>query len=362
MLEEKVMQESGWELISTQAGLVECCQILEGFATVALDTEGDSLHCYFEKLCLIQISVAGYNLLIDSLRPLDFSTFNDLLKNRKLVFHGCDYDLRMLRRGINFVATEVVDTYIAAKLAGAKEVGLAFLVKEFFGIDLPKSSQKANWARRPLSPKMMEYAVNDTAYLLELAVCLIEDLKRKGRNEWFEESCLRAVTAAAEDREKDLDKIWKVPGSAGLGGKSLAVLKSVWRWRESEAQKSDRPAFQIMPNQELIEVAKLAGQNKVSIPATVQGSRRKRLQEVLEYAIRLPESELPEAVRKAKARPTAGQEQLFEELRKRRDRVAHEYGLDPGIVAPRQALERISREPGTVDMALMSWQKQLLGL
>ncbi|MBV9673334.1 MAG: HRDC domain-containing protein, partial [Verrucomicrobia bacterium] len=332
------------------------------FATVALDTEGDSLHCYFEKLCLIQISVEGNDLLIDSLRPLDFSEFNDLLKNRKLVFHGCDYDLRMLRRGINFVPREVIDTYIAAKLAGAKEVGLAFLVKEFFGIDLPKSSQKANWARRPLTPKMMEYAVNDTAYLLELAVRLIEDLKRKSRYEWFEESCRRAVTAAAEDREKDLDKIWKVPGSAGLGGKSLAVLKSVWRWRECEAQKSDRPAFQVLHNQELIELAKLAGQDKVSIPTSVQGSRRKRLQEVIEYAVQLPESEWPESARKGKARPTAGQEQFFDELRKRRDRVANEYELDPGIIAPRQALERISREPSVVDAVLMSWQKQLLGL
>ena len=33
---------------------------------------------------------------------------------------------------------------------------LASLVKEFFEIELPKSSQKANWARRPLSPAMIQ--------------------------------------------------------------------------------------------------------------------------------------------------------------------------------------------------------------
>jgi hypothetical protein len=36
--------------------------------------------------------------------------------------------------------------------------------------------------------------------------------------------------------------------------------------------------------------------------------------------------------------------------------------LDPGVVAPRQALERISREPDTVSSILMRWQQQLLGL
>jgi hypothetical protein len=75
----------------------------------------------------------------------------------------------MLRRGTKFTPGEVFDTYLAARLVGLKEVGLASLVKEFFGIELPKSSQKANWARRPLTQTMIEYAINDTLYLIELA-------------------------------------------------------------------------------------------------------------------------------------------------------------------------------------------------
>ena len=75
----------------------------------------------------------------------------------------------MLRRGTKFAPGEVFDTYLAARLVGLKEVGLASLVKEFFEIELPKSSQKANWARRPLTPAMIEYAINDTLYLIELA-------------------------------------------------------------------------------------------------------------------------------------------------------------------------------------------------
>ena len=37
---------------------------------------------------------------------------------------------------------------------------------------LSKASQKANWALRPLSNQMIEYAINDTKYLLPLAEIL----------------------------------------------------------------------------------------------------------------------------------------------------------------------------------------------
>src|SRR5581483_7228339 len=38
---------------------------------VALDTEADSLHSYFEKLCLIQLSLEGKHYIVDPLAPED---------------------------------------------------------------------------------------------------------------------------------------------------------------------------------------------------------------------------------------------------------------------------------------------------
>jgi ribonuclease D len=349
-------------IITANAVLEEWCAALENEKAIAMDTEGDSLHCYFEKLCLIQISLAAQNVLIDPLEPLDFSKFNPLLSKRRIILHGCDYDLRMLRRGIKFTAGEVFDTYLAARLVGLKEVGLASLVKEFFDIDLPKSSQKANWAKRPLTAAMIEYAINDTLYLLELADRLTERLSALGRWSWFRESCLKAVSAAAEDREKDPERVWKVSGSASLQGLSLAVLRALWHWRDEEAKNVDRPSFQVLRNEELVDLAKSAGESRVQIPQSIQGLRRKRLTGVLQKALALPESEWPLRVRSPRNRPTGEQEQLFEHLRNRRDRVAEGLNLEPGVIAPRQVLERISREPEAIDGALMRWQRQLLGL
>ncbi|HEX7193388.1 MAG TPA: HRDC domain-containing protein [Chthoniobacterales bacterium] len=356
------MSSSEVLIITTDAVLDQWCAALESEDAIAVDTEGDSLHCYFEKLCLIQIASGSQNVLIDPLEPLDFSKFNAVLSKREIILHGCDYDLRMLRRGTNFTPGEVFDTYIAARLVGLKEVGLASLVKEFFGIDLPKSSQKANWAKRPLTQPMIEYAINDTLYLVELGERLTERLYALGRWGWFQESCLRAVAAAAEDRQKDPERVWKIPGSSGLQGISLAVLKALWHWRDEEAKNADRPSFQVLRNEELVELAKSAGEARVRIPQSVQGSRRKRLSSALQQALALPESEWPPRIRIPRNRPTAEQEQRFEHLKNRRDRIAEGLNLDPGVVAPRQALERISRDPEEVDSALMRWQRQLLGL
>jgi ribonuclease D len=349
-------------IITTDAVLDEWCSALNDHDSVAVDTEGDSLHCYFEKLCLIQVTLGTHNVLIDPLEPLDFSKFNTFLSKRRVILHGCDYDLRMLRRGIKFIPGEVFDTYLAARLVGLKEVGLASLVKEFFGIDLPKSSQKANWAKRPLTRAMIEYAINDTLYLVELAERLSERLDALGRWDWFKESCAKAVSAAAEDREKDPERIWKIPGSAGLQGISLAVLKELWLWREEEAKSVDKPSFQVLRNEEMVELAKSAGQGQLRIPRSVQGARRKRLNGALQQALALPESEWPHKIKLPRNRPTGEQEQRFEHLKSRRDRVAEGLNLDPGVVAPRQALERIARAPEGVDGALMRWQRQLLGL
>src|SRR5262249_32610008 len=129
---------------------------------VALDTEADSLHCYREKLCLVQISIPKRDMIVDPLAKIDLAPLREVLADKELILHGADYDLRLLRRNLNFVPKKIFDTVIAARMVGIREFSLAALVKRFFDVELVKGSQKANWAQRPLSAKMAEYAINDT--------------------------------------------------------------------------------------------------------------------------------------------------------------------------------------------------------
>jgi ribonuclease D len=343
--------------------LLRWCESMAGEARIAVDTEGDSLHCYYEKLCLIQLSSPNQDVLVDPFQPLDFIGFVRFLQSRTIVLHGCDYDLRMLRRGIQFVPGLVFDTYLAARLLGLKEVGLSSLVRHFFGVELPKSSQKANWARRPLTDVMLSYAVNDTRYLLPLAERLEQELHGSGRWDWYQESSSRAVVAAAEDRDRDPEKIWKIAGSAALPPRGLAILRALWHWRESEAQQADRPAFQIMRNEELVGLAQtvLSGA-RPQIPNWLPSSRRRRLLLVVAQSLEIPESEWPKRSRNVRMRPSGDEERRFEQLRLKRDQLATDLALEASVVASRNALEKVAREPEAVEAVLMRWQRDLLGI
>src|SRR5262249_11498738 len=186
-------------MIRTGEQLAELITRVTPHHRVALDTEADSLHCYREKLCLLQISIPKRDVIVDPLAKIDLAPLREALADKEVVLHGADYDLRLLRRNLNFVPTRIFDTVIAARMIGIREFSLAALVKRFFEIDLAKGSQKANWAQRPLSEKMAEYAINDTRYLLPLAERLEAELESRGRTKWFRQSCQRALVLATID-------------------------------------------------------------------------------------------------------------------------------------------------------------------
>ncbi len=347
-------------MIADQASLAELVNRLSGSPRIALDTEADSLHCYFEKLCLVQISTEEGHWLVDPLAGLDLQPLFDLVCARRLVFHGADYDLRLLRRVGNFEPSDLFDTMIAARLCGRQGLGLAALVEEFFGITLSKASQKANWAIRPLSEQMVEYALNDTRYLLEIAAKLEDDLRRLGRWQWFEESRDRMIASTRETKERDDNTVWRISGSSVLSPRAQAVLRILWFWRDAEARAWDRPPFHVMGNEDMLRVADQVSKGDAYSTPRMNGRRRKSFEVVLALALQIPENEWPRLEKVRRKRAPKDHLARFEALKKKRDEVAAGLGLDPAIVAPRGALEAIAAEPASP--ALMNWQRELLGL
>src|SRR5438105_6301466 len=139
-------------LIASATVLADLLPLIERNARVAVDTEADSLHCYREKLCLLQVSLPEGDFLVDPLAENDLAPLADTLARKEIVLHGADYDLRLLRRALNFQPARLFDTVVAARLLGTREFSYAALVEKHFGIELAKGSQKANWALRTLSP------------------------------------------------------------------------------------------------------------------------------------------------------------------------------------------------------------------
>ena len=328
---------------------------------VAVDTEADSLHCYREKVCLVQIGLPDADELVDPLAGIDLAPLLGVLSRVEIVMHGADFDLRMLYR-LGFGAPSAVfDTMIAARLTGAARYGYAALVAEHFDVALTKGPQTANWALRPLSARLAEYARNDTHFLLPLAERLGRRLDELGRRAWLEQSCRRVVDAARVVRERDPATEWRVRGSHVLRPRAAAVLRALWHWREREAEAADRPPFHVLSNADLVDAAGRFDRGERVAPRGLRSGRLARFGRAAEEALRLEEAEWP--VRPpGRARPqfTRAQDRRLGALRGRRDRTAKELAIDADLIAPRAALERVAVEGDDALAALLPWQRSLL--
>jgi len=347
-------------VIATASQLNDFLPQFESLDRVAIDTEADSLHCYREKLCLLQISIPGNDVIVDPLANIDLGPLRAALKEKEIVLHGADYDLRLLRRNMDFVATRIFDTVIAARMIGIREFSYAALVKRYFEIELAKGSQKANWAQRPLSKKMEEYARNDTRYLLPLAERLEQELGSRGRMDWFRQSCQRALDQAAIDRDRDLEEAWRISGAGTLRGRAAAVLRELWNWREREAEAVDRPPFHILQNRELIHSAERFAHDEKPDYKHFSDRRRRAFREAAEKGLTLPEKDWPARPKRSGTRPSAEVIQRIEKLRQNRDRAAKELHIESSFIAPRATLEAVAADSSRADALLVPWQRELL--
>ena len=348
-------------VIETSSALAELVTRIAGPDRVGVDTEADSLHCYREKVCLVQVGLSDADELVDPLAGLDLSPLLDALSRTEIVLHGADFDLRMLYRLGLGAPPRVFDTVIAARLTGAARYGYAALVAEHFGVTLPKGLQTANWGRRPLPDKLARYARNDTHYLLPLAARLERRLTELGRLAWLEQSCRRAAAAARVVRERDPQTEWRVRGSHALGRRASAVLRALWHWRENEASTADRPPFHILSNESLVDAARRFDRAEEVALRGMPSDRRARFARAADDALQLDESEWPaRAPFRTRTRLTKDQSKHVAALRQRRDLAAAELAIDADLIAPRAALERIAAEGNGGMDALLPWQQQLL--
>ena len=347
-------------MITNEAQLAAMLPQLEHVDRIAVDTEADSLHCYYEKLCLIQLSFDGRDYLVDPLAGFDLAPLATALGDKEIVLQGADFDLRLLKRSINFTAGRIFDTVIAARLLGIREFSLAALVERYFGVTLQKGSQKANWAQRPLPREMAEYAINDTHYLLPLANQLEEELQAKGRYEWFQQSCERGLAQTAVQRVRDEEEAWRISGAGTLAPRAAAILRSLWQWREREAQAADRPPFHILQNHLLLQAAQEFDAGRTPDFKHLTPRRRRGFLEAAREALQLSESEWPKRLRKIGTRPTHEAERAAENLRRRRDVVAEKLGLDPSFIAPKATMESIAADETRSSALLVPWQRDLL--
>ncbi|MEA3327598.1 MAG: HRDC domain-containing protein [Chloroflexota bacterium] len=225
---------------------------------LAIDTESNSLYAYQEQVCLIQFSTREKDILIDALVLPDLSLIGPIFNSNKImkVFHAAEYDLICLFRDYGFQFNFLFDTMIAARTLGYQKVGLGSLLRKYFSIQMDKKYQRANWGKRPLKPEMLEYARLDSRYLIPLAEHLERELRDHERWELALEDFTRLTQNIEVTTGTSEEDFWKLRGARDLTPQQAAILKSVYRFRKSIAEKQNRPPFRVFSQQAMVEIAK----------------------------------------------------------------------------------------------------------
>lgn len=370
---------AAYEYVDTDESLARLSERVQQAERVALDTEGNSLHNYFEKVCLIQVSVGGDQYIVDPLSGVNLDAFFEAIASTPLIFHAADYDLRILRASHDFKPKfEVFDTMLAAQLLGYNELGLAQVVYRHFDVKLAKGGQKSNWTRRPLSEGQLTYAADDTRFLDELCESLRQELAEKDRLDWHRQACQKMVDAAMNHTRPDPDETWRIRGMGSRPPRELNYVRELWRWRDSEARRIDRPPFRIMGNKDILSLAewgvsRLDGdsggalEDRKEIPKRITPAQFSRLKHSVQCADEMPEENWPGPRKKnGPQRMSAEEKHCLDRLSAARTHIATELEVEPSVIAPRAALESIVRAQAKSTQeiltcsTLMSYQAALL--
>jgi ribonuclease D len=349
---------------------------MSGVREIAVDTEGASFHRFVDRVYLLQLSTRQTSAIIDPLAvpAAALAPLGSLLESPDVetVFHDADYDLRLLRRDYGWKIRRIFDTRIASQLLGTKAFGLAALLEKYFGVKLDKKHQRADWSMRPLPRDMLDYAEQDTRYLLELKDKIREELEKKGRLAWVREECDRLEDIKWSD-EDSVSAFMKVKGARDLSRRELAVFGELHAWRDSVAKELDRATFRVIGNEQLLEMAKTQPSSTKAITDTKGVSRGlvdRRGNEILDAVKRglaVPEADLPKYAKAPRWDRDPHFDGRLTKVKAVRDEVAVKLDLDPGVLCARERMEAVARKnPQSPEQLaeiteLRRWQAEVLG-
>ena len=341
---------------------------------LALDTEGASFHRFLDRIYLLQLSTRQRSAIIDPLPIGSPEKLGRLLESKdvEVVFHDADYDLRLLHQDYGWHVTKIFDTRIAAQLLGIKSFGLAALLEQFFDVKLDKKHQRADWSMRPLTPDMLEYAAQDTRFLLQLRDQMHAELERRGRLRWAQEEFAR-LEGTRWEVEEEMEGFLRLKGARDLSRRELAVLREVANYRDTVARELDRATFRVMGNEVLFELARRAPRS-ISELSAFKGMPKGMIDRggadiiaAVRRGMEAPEAELPKFPKGQRWNKDRDFDDRVGRLKAVRDEAATRLELDPGVLCSRERLENVARSGAqtVVDLAtvpdLRRWQIEEMG-
>ena len=319
---------------------------LGGQKAIAIDTESNSLFAYQERVCLIQLSSRERDYLLDPFAFDDLQALGELMADERVqkIMHAGDYDISTLKRDYDFTFNNVFDTMLAASALGESSLGLSTLLEKYFGIELAKKYQRANWGERPVKDDMLRYAQADSHFLIPLRDYLLPRLEAIGWLELVQEDS-NAMAKNTPAMKPHCEDVWRVKGTRDLSPEEMSLLAELNHQRELQAQKRDRPPFKIFGDPSMVAIAQAMPQTLEELSALKVFSKHqmKRYGNLIVNTVTNWLEKPTKLHRPAVLRPCDAELERHEALKKLRKTIAEKEGIASNLVLPRDLLEKIAR-------------------
>jgi ribonuclease D len=194
---------------------------------------------------------------------------------------------------------------------------------------------------------------------------LAQRLSTLGRETWVAEECARIEEVRYTPPNIETAYL-SVKGARDLDERGLAVLQSIFLFREEEARRQHRPLFFILPDATLVFLATSPDTTLAEVPGLgITGVKRfgYGLRQALRDGIAAPPVFQPPRIKAV--RPTEKQIQRLDRLKEWRISLGSDLSLDPSLLWPLTSLKRLAKAPDTLGVELTSdnirnWQRNVV--
>jgi ribonuclease D len=182
----------------------------------------------------------------------------------------------------------------------------------------------------------LRYALDDVRYLLAAWERVDADLERLGRREWLHEECERML---AERPVADATAVWsRLKGVHGLPFASQCAALALVRWRETAAQRSDRPRRWLLADEALLAIAAALPSHADSLASLAESKFIARSAPAILAAIAARNDADLQAEVRANAIQAMPDKNLVKALQERVRQHAAVLGIEPEILATKRDL------------------------
>ncbi|CAI9731187.1 exosome component 10-like [Octopus vulgaris] len=294
----KPITETSLGYIDTVGKLEDLCRDLAKEEVIAVDLEHHSYRTFQGLTCLMQISTYDQDFIIDTLElRKELELLNDVFTDPKIVkvFHGANCDVDWLQRDFGIYVVNMFDTGQASRILNYERFSLSYLMERYCQKEIDKQYRLADWRIRPLPDVLINYAREDTHYLLYIYNCMKNELIEKGN---LNKNLVKAVLQRSTEICKKVytkpiynDESYQVlykKSRKTFNPQQMFALKKMHSWREKTARSQDESLNYVLPNHMLLQIAEILPRERQGVLACcnpIPPLIRQYLQEIHGYVL-----------------------------------------------------------------------------